>query len=234
MMPQITSTAIAALLETTATAIRKFGVAARNRCPWVSYINQAGKACSHFIARAKFSGYHFKFNSGAAVVTNLETGKQYSVSLTSQLCSCPAFHFAPFPKAACKHMKMVAELRGDVIGAVNELPQYVGIDEQDLPKGCSLRRTEDYYLRREFYVEIYVMARSNGVLKPVKRCVGQLVEGASSVQAYRLRSGIQRSFTTTMDAVKYLVNSSDYSLKQVEDAQVVLDADTARETIFAF
>ena len=64
MMPQITPTAIACVLEGVIASIRKFGVAARNRCPWVSYVNFAGKVCSHFIARAKFSGYHFNFNSG--------------------------------------------------------------------------------------------------------------------------------------------------------------------------
>lgn len=53
--------AIACVLEGTAKAIRKFGVAAHNRCPWVSYINQAGRVCSHFLKRTLFTGYHFQY-----------------------------------------------------------------------------------------------------------------------------------------------------------------------------
>ena len=169
MMPQITVNAIAAILEGAARAIRKFGVAVRNRCPWVSYINQAGKVCSHFIKRNAFKGYHFKFGNSVAVVTNLETGKQYTVSLTTSYCDCKSFKFAPFPKPPCKHIKMVAELRGDLeqVIAQSELDQHIEqqaqivapcIDEKDLPKGCSLQRTEDW-ISLEYYVYAHTICR---------------------------------------------------------------------------
>lgn len=110
MMPQITVNAIACVLSGVAKAICKFGIAAHNYCPWVSYINQAGRVCSHLIARAKFSGYHFKFGSSKTVVTNLETGKQYSVSLAGvQYCTCESFKYSPLPKVACKHIKSVVK-----------------------------------------------------------------------------------------------------------------------------
>lgn len=228
MMPQITVNAIAAILEGVASSVRKFGVAVRNRCPWVSYINQAGKVCSHFIARAKFSGYHFKFNKGTAIVTNLETGKQYTVSLTTPYCDCKSFKFSPFPKQPCKHMKMVAELRGDLeqVVAQSELDQHIEqqaktvapcIDEKDLPKGCTLDRTEDW-ASLEYRVYVHVIARDKGVPQHDTKCIGRIVQGMSGISAYRLRSGVYKSFARTMDAVKYLVCSSDYSLKEVAEA----------------
>jgi hypothetical protein len=95
------------------------------------------------VESAKFSGYHFKFGSSKTVVTNLETGKHYSVSLAGvQYCTCESFKYSPLPNVACKHIKMVAELQGQSLEKAIA-PEHVGIDERDLPKGCSLQRTED-------------------------------------------------------------------------------------------
>lgn len=51
-------------------------------------------------------------------------------------------------------------------------PDYVGIDEQNLPKGCSLQQTEDY-LSREFYVFDHVILRPSGIPTPTTKCIKQ-------------------------------------------------------------
>lgn len=96
-------------------------------------------------------------------------------------------------------------------------PEYVGVDEQNLPKGCSLQRTEDY-LSREYYIFVHAISRVNGVPTPTQKSIGRLLEGVNSIEAYRPRSGVSRCFTTTLDAIKYLVSGSGYSLKEIASA----------------
>ncbi len=214
--------AVACILEGAARFIRKCGVAAHNRCPWVSYVNQAGGVCSQFLKRSLFTGYHFQFKNGLAVVTNLETGAQYTVSLEPRFCcTCQAFQFSPLPKQPCKHIEMMAEILGRSLEQTI-LPEYVGIDEQDLPKGCFLQRTEDC-LSREFYVFAHIISRVNGVPTRTTKCIGRLLEGLSGIQTYRLHSGVYSSFSRTLDAAKYLVSSSDYCLKEIAKAFDVWD-----------
>lgn len=230
MMTQITPTAIACVLENAVKAIRKFGVAVRNRCPWVSYINQFGKICSHFIARAKFSGYHFKISNGAAVVTNLETGKQYSVLLTATpYCNCEVFKYAHLLKPPCKHIKMVASLQGNLeqILAQHELELHLSnqsqdqnhilIDENNLPHGCFLTRTDDD-LNREYFVFCHAVERVQGQMQQVTKSVGRIIEGLNGIGAYRLHSGIYRSFASTYDAAAYLVGTAGLKLNDVANA----------------
>ena len=119
-------------------------------------------------------------------------------------------------------------MRGDLQQAIaqSELDQHIEqqaqavapcIDERDLPKGCSLQRTEDWGAL-EYYVYAHTISRINGVPTHDTKCIGRIMEGANSIAAYRVRSGVYRSFARTMDAVKYLVCSSDYSLKEVAEA----------------
>lgn len=212
--------AIACVLEGAAKAIRKCGVAARNRCPWVSYVNQAGGVCSQFLKRSLFQGYHFQFKNGLAVVTNLETGAQYTTSLEPQLfCTCQAFKFSPSPKPPCKHIKMVAEVLGQSLEqAIAPQPQYVGVDETDLPRGCFLQRSEDRVLA-EYNVWIHCVEIFRGVPTLTKKCVGRLVEGMNgSLSAYLPRSGNPDNFTGTGDAVNFLVKRAGYRLIDVASA----------------
>ncbi len=96
--------------------------------------------------------------------------------------------------------------------------EYVGVDEQNLPKGCSLQRTEDY-LSREYYVFVHAISRVNGVPTPTQKSIGRLLEGVNNiVEAYRPRAGVSRDFTTTLDAIKYLISGAGYSLKEVAQA----------------
>lgn len=93
-------------------------------------------------------------------------------------------------------------------------PKQPIIDEQDLPKGCSIQRTEDY-LSREYYVFVHVRIARNDVPTPTIKAIGRLLEGVSSIEAYRQQAGVCREFTRTLDAIKYLVSGSGYSLKEI-------------------
>lgn len=126
---------------------------------------------------------------------------------------------------------MVAELQGNLeqVVAQHELeqhleqqvsaiaPEYVLINEDDLPKGCFLSRTDDG-LNREYFVNCHVIERVKGVARQATKIVGRIMEGINGIAAYRLHSGIHRSFQTTYDAVAYLVSSSDYRLTDVAAA----------------
>lgn len=210
--------AVACIIGRAVRQIRRFVSAIHNRCPLVVYENAKGSVCSQFVKRDAFQGYHIDFNNGRGVVTNLATGKQYQVQLTGSYyyCQCKSFKYAPLPKQPCRHLKMVADLQGQTLEQALA-PEPVCIDERDLPKGCSLQRTEDY-ISREFYVFACVITRQNGVPRPTTKSIGRLLEGIRSIEAYRPRSGVSRCFTTTLDAVKYLVSGSGYSLKEIGEA----------------
>lgn len=225
--------AVACIVGRAVKQIKRFVSAVHNHCPLVVYETVSGAICSQFIKRDAFQGYHVDFNNGRGIVTNLATGKQYQVQLTGSYyyCQCESFKYAPLPKPACKHIKMAAELQGSLeqLIATEELnqdlekqaaaiaPEPVCIDERDLPKGCTLQQTEDY-LSREFYVFAHVILRQNGVPTPTTKSIGRLLEGMNSIEAYRPRSGVSRTFTTTLDAIKYLVSGSGYSLKEIASA----------------
>lgn len=225
--------AIACIVGRAVRQIKRFVSAIHNHCPLVVYQDASGNICCQFIKRDAFQGYHVDFNNGRGVVTNLATGKQYQVQLTGSYyyCQCESFKYAPLPKAACKHIKMVASLQGSLeqLIATEELnqdlekqaaaiaPGPVSINERDLPKGCSLQRTEDY-ISREFYVFAHVISRHKGIPTPTIKSIGRLLEGVNSIEAYLHRSGVSRAFTTTLDAVKYLVSGAGYSLKEIAEA----------------
>lgn len=119
--------ALIAVLDGAAKEIKRFVASLHNRCPLVVYVNQSGKVCSQFLKRSAFTGYHFRFTGNEVIVTNKESGAQYRVSLKMQFCSCKRFIYSPLPKQSCKHIKMVAELRGDSThsAAQSELNQYI-------------------------------------------------------------------------------------------------------------
>lgn len=217
--------AIACIVGRAVRQIKRFVSSIHNHCPLVVYERIDGKTCSQFIKRNAFTGYHVDFSNGKGVVTNLATGKQYQVQLRGNYyyCQCDGFKYSPLPRQPCKHIKMVADLQGQTLEQAIAPPSPLVphpsplIDERDLPKGCSLQRTEDY-LSREFYVFAHVITRQNGVPTPTTKSIGRLLEGMNSIEAYRPRSGVSRCFTTTLDAVKYLVSGSGYSLKEIAEA----------------
>ncbi len=113
---------------------------------------------------------------------------------------------------------MVAQLQGQVEEQVEAIaPDYAAIDEQDLPKGCMLHRTDDN-LSREYDLFARIVKRIGGVPTHTTVCIGRLLEGLDGIQAFRLTSGIYRSFSSTMAAVRYLVSSSGHSLSEIATA----------------
>lgn len=210
--------AIACIVGRAVKQIKRFVSTLHNHCPLIVYQDASGNTCSQFIRRDAFQGYHVDFNNGKGVITNLETGKQYQVQLRGNYCycQCDAFKFSPLPKQPCKDLKMVADLQGQSLEQAIA-PKPVSINERDLPKGCSLQRTEDY-LSREFYIFARVISRQKGIPTPTIKSIGRLLEGVNSIEAYLPRSGVSRSFTTTLDAIKYLVSGSGYSLKEIAQA----------------
>ena len=222
--------AVACVIGRAVKQIKRFVSAVHNHCSLVVYEDAKGAVCCQFVKRDAFKGYHIEFHNGKGVVTNLVTGVQYQVQLTGNFyrCQCKSFKYSPLPKSPCKHLKMIAEQQGclEQLIAQQELDQHIErqaqtvapcIDEKDLPKGCTLDRTKDW-ASLEYRVYVHVIAREKGVPRHDTKCIGRIVEGLNGISAYRLRSGVCRSFNRTMDAVKYLVCSSDYSLKEVAEA----------------
>ncbi len=113
---------------------------------------------------------------------------------------------------------MVERLQGDIEPEIEAIaPEYVGVDETDLPKGCALHRTDDC-LTKEYDLFAHTIRRVSGVPTHTTTCLGRLMEGMGGIQAFRLKSGIYRSFPSTMAAVKYLVSTSGHSLSEIASA----------------
>lgn len=105
--------AIACVLEDVASAIVNFRMMLNNKCPWALYVSKAtGRRWATFIARSKFKGYHLKFEGDRVTCTNLETGKQYRVSL--DWCSCLVVECRKGNESAriwpCKHIQLLREV----------------------------------------------------------------------------------------------------------------------------
>lgn len=88
------------------------------------------------------------------------------------------------------------------------------IDVADVPEGVSLLSTNDDRLI-EYTCWVWTAAREKGVLAPKQRNVGRLFQTQSGIEAERARSRTTRSktsqfFERTLDAVNYLIRSSDY------------------------
>lgn len=108
--PEKLKNAVAAIVGRAIASIKRFTTALHNRCNLVVFVDAAGKTCSTFLRRDAFSGYHFDFSGDKCIVTNKQTGDVYTVSLGR--CTCPSFKYAA--KQQCKHLRMVAELRGEL------------------------------------------------------------------------------------------------------------------------
>ena len=130
--------AIAAIVGQAVASIKRFATALHNKCNLVVFVDAAGRTCSTFLRRDAFVGYHFEFAGDKCLVTNKETGDIYTVDFDR--CSCPAFKYSS-PKKQCKHLAMVALLRGELgieqMIAQSELDSYI---EQQASDECSHAR----------------------------------------------------------------------------------------------
>ena len=100
---------------------------------------------------------------------------------------------------------------------VSKAPKEVAhptIDVSDVPQGIVLRSTDDDLLV-EYTVFASVIVRNQGVPKAQQKMIGRLVEGSAGIEAYKPLSGLCQTFERTLDAVNYLLNSSDYRMSDV-------------------
>ncbi len=94
------------------------------------------------------------------------------------------------------------------------------IDPTDVPLGVILRQTTDDFIV-EFNVFAWVIVRNQGRPEAQQRQIGRLVEGLGIIEAYKPVSGRHNAFSSTMDAVNFLINTSDYRQSDI-DAGVAL------------
>ncbi len=197
---------VSCILEDIASSVVDVRLMIRNKCPWALYVSKkTGRRWATFIARSKFQGYHFKFEGDRVTCTNLATGKQYEVSLTS--CTCETFaHSQPDSsgkKPACEHIQQLQQL-GDELAAKAASPQpsdRISLDRDDCPHGFRLLATDNSKVREH---EVFTAALPREAQKPLY--IGRIREklDGSCIIAHTPRSFIGREFPTTGDAIRFL------------------------------
>lgn len=215
--------AVACVLEDVASSIVNFRMMLRNKCPWALYVSRAtGRRWATFIARSKFKGYHLRFEGERAICTNLETGKQYTVSL--DWCSCARFEFSQSDesvnKPCCQHIKVLREYGErfayeDAIAA--ETPsspepeaQRLSIDSTDCPKGYGLQKSD-----RSELPEYRVFFKEPTAMGYKKRFIGHISETSegTGILAKTPRAYVGTEFSTTADAIGYLARHAGFKLE---------------------
>ena len=108
--------AIAAIVGQSVTTIKRFAAALHNKCQLVVYTDSLGKTCCQFLRHDAFTGYSFEFKGDRCTVTNKETGDVYvaTFSPTRKWCPCRSYEFSPRENKNCKHLLMIADLKGDL------------------------------------------------------------------------------------------------------------------------
>jgi predicted nucleic acid-binding Zn finger protein len=203
---------VSCVLEDIASQVLEVRMMLRNKCPWALYISKtSGQRCATFISRSKFKGYHFKSHFNYAICTDLETGKQYKITLGG--CTCEDFIAEPpdesGKKPACKHIKALQQL-GIELGSSDEpaqadaLPataERISIDEKECPKGFWLKETDNSDVREH---ELFTREQTGS--GPKVRSLGRLREArdGTGILAFTPRAFTSREFETTADAIRFL------------------------------
>ncbi len=201
---------VACVLEDVASSIVNVRMMLRNKCPWALYVSKAtGRRWATFIARAKFTGYHLKFEGDRVICTNLETGKQYRVNL--DWCSCLAFKCTQpdglGQKPPCEHIKLLRNLgekRRDEEAIADETPlkdDPISINRQECPQGFYLEKIPNLEV-----AEYEVWATFPTTTGLHHRCMGRIQEklDGSGILAMTPSSFVGREFSNTQDAIGYL------------------------------
>ena len=97
------------------------------------------------------------------------------------------------------------------------LHKTIDIDPNNAPKGCILKRSEDWTCM-EFDVHVAAIERQKGVLTPVLKNIGRLVQHSDGIHTYRVRSRNTRTFNTTRDALAYLVQVVGTNFQEIAQA----------------
>lgn len=236
--PENLKNAIAAVVGRAVRSIKRFATALHNKCNLVVYIDWFGRTCCQFIKKDAFTGYHFEFSGNICLITNKETGDVYAVTYapTLKTCTCKAYRYSPQPKSPCKHINMVAEHKGDLeqVIAQAELNQYIEeqadsiafeIDLNNVPKGCRLERSDDW-MSLEYYVHVWGYQNQRGIPTLLMKNIGRLVQYPDGIYAYTVRSGIGRTFSSTTDAIAYLVRVVGTSFSEIAQANASAGIDS--------
>ncbi len=107
------------------------------------------------------------------------------------------------------------ELADDLEQQAESIAPTPTIDETDVPRGVLLRPTSDDMLV-EYLVYAWVVVRNQGKPEPCQKHFGRIVEGLGKIEAYKPVSGRYQAFATTMDAVNFLIATSDYSTSDID------------------
>lgn len=135
--------ALAAVVGRAIASVKRFATALHNRCNLVVFVDASGRTCSTFLRRDAFTGYSFEFKGDRCTVTNKATGDVYvaTFSSTRKWCPCRSYEFSPRETKNCKHLRMIAELKGELgieqAIAQTEFNQYI---EQQAPVECTHSR----------------------------------------------------------------------------------------------
>jgi predicted nucleic acid-binding Zn finger protein len=219
---------VACVLEDVASAIVSVRMMLRNKCPWALYVSKAtGRRWATFIARAKFKGYHLKYEGDRVICTNLETGKQYRVNL--DWCSCLAFKCTKpdelGQKPPCQHIKLLRNLgekRRDQDAIAHETrleDDHISINPQECPQGFYLEKIPNLEVPEyEFWA---TFPTTTGLHH---RCMGRIQEklDGSGILAMTPSSFVGREFSNTQDAIGYLGRESRIGGKRTNGERIPL------------
>lgn len=138
----------------------------------------------------------------------------------------------PQSEWAVNLVSKASESADEVASVEGKLPQeqtYPSIDAADVPPGVTLQSTNDDLLV-EYSVLAWTIHRNKGVPEPMQRTIGRLVEGIDGIEAYKPKSGLSKVFGRTLDAVNYLINTSDYWTSDINAAVKLLNPPTVELT----
>ncbi len=208
-MLKITETIkIAALtiLKKVATKILKFKLLGKGLTPWVYYEDKLGKKRATFLKKSSFQGYewHPSYNH----VTNLETGKTYSVNNT--YCSCKDWYYRvrTGQKNKCKYQLMREKI----------VPDEIIINDKNLPTGCFTRKYES---KKSIEHRLYAWVRKfNGEeYYPEPEEVGKiLISNFNGLEAWTKTAINGINFDSINDAINYLLRKANINLQEVAQA----------------
>jgi uncharacterized protein YerC len=239
--------ALAAVLGRAIATVKRFSSVLHNRCNLVVYVDSQGRTCCQFLRRDAFTGYSFDFSGDKCIVTNKESGDVYTVNLDRCSCPAFKYAPKQQCKhqrmvaelrgeltieqavAECNHPRAITGLDAHFCPDCRKSIEYgtpaynvvlqrtKEIDPNNVPKGCILKRSEDWTCM-EFDVHVTAIERQKGVPTPALKNIGRLVQHGDGIYTYRVTSGIARTFQTTRDAIAYLVKVVGTSFEEIAQA----------------
>ena len=91
------------------------------------------------------------------------------------------------------------------------------IDISQAPKGCILKRSDDW-ASMEYDVHVCAVERQRGIPTPALKNIGRIVQYPDGIHAYRVRSGIGHTFQSAKDAIAHLARVVGTNFTEIADA----------------